>query len=196
MTEGFKRRLFAGVALAHVAGLLALRWFVLGEPATGEAFVWVAVLGATAAVVTEASSQRSDDPVSQRPLETLTGLGLLALVILATLRAESPHGLVVAGAALLIVAGLALRMAAVRTLGAAFKTTCDPAQPLVRRGLYSYVRHPSEWGLAALGGGFAVLSGEVAALLTWAVLLLIAAARIRIEESEMTRAHGSAYSRP
>jgi protein-S-isoprenylcysteine O-methyltransferase Ste14 len=93
--------------------------------------------------------------------------------------------------------GLGLRIWAVVTLGASFRTTVEThdAQKVVRRGPYKLIRHPSYSGLLLMccGYGIAVqnwLSLAIAVLLPLAALLY----RIHIEEAAMVSSMGSDYS--
>ena len=100
-------------------------------------------------------------------------------------------------ALVLLVSGLAVRWAAILTLGKLFNTNVavHANHTIVRRGLYGRVRHPSYSGLllafAALGLSF----GNWLSLA--AVVVPISAAlayRIRIEERALLEAFGEDYS--
>jgi protein-S-isoprenylcysteine O-methyltransferase Ste14 len=92
--------------------------------------------------------------------------------------------------------GLVIRIWSVVVLGRWFVTTVevDAAQPVVSRGPYRWVRHPSYSGLLLIAAGYGL------ALSTWPGLIICvvlpAAAilrRIAVEESELTRVLGDPY---
>src|SRR5262245_12486468 len=62
--------------------------------------------------------------------------------------------------------GLGLRIWSVAVLGSAFRTTVevDPGQPVVSRGPYEWIRHPSYSGLLLIVSGFGVAKGNWLAL--------------------------------
>ena len=108
-----------------------------------------------------------------------------------------PHHVVVvlAGVAILWI-GLAIRAWAVTTLGASFRTTIevDTGQPVVSRGPYRWVRHPSYTGLLVILIGFGICAGNWLALVVCVVLPPLALLyRIRWEEAELTRVLGEPY---
>ena len=95
-------------------------------------------------------------------------------------------------------AGLAVRVWAIATLGAAFRTTVEvePGQAVVSSGPYRWVRHPSYTGLLAVVAGFAIATGSWPGLAVAVVLALPALVRrIGIEEAELTRVLGDDYRR-
>jgi protein-S-isoprenylcysteine O-methyltransferase Ste14 len=115
---------------------------------------------------------------------------------LPSLDIPAPQVLAVIGAAIIWV-GLAVRLWAVVTLGGSFRTSVevDPGQAVVSNGPYRWVRHPSYTGLLliALGAGLGVAN--------WLSLALCAVVpplgmlpRIAVEEAEMTRVLGAAYT--
>ena len=92
--------------------------------------------------------------------------------------------------------GLALRMWAITTLGAAFRTTVevDQNQSVVTEGPYHWVRHPSYTGLLVITLGFGVASSSWLFLVLCVVLPSVALLRrIKVEESEMVRVLGAPY---
>jgi protein-S-isoprenylcysteine O-methyltransferase len=102
------------------------------------------------------------------------------------------------GGGALLLGGSALRLAAIHTLGPAFATevTVRPGQRLVLKGIYRYVRHPSETGLLLVTLGAAVLAGSTVVLTVWCGLLVpLALARIRLEEQCLQAAFGASYDR-
>jgi protein-S-isoprenylcysteine O-methyltransferase Ste14 len=126
------------------------------------------------------------------------GLELLGLVLgfLGMTRIET-HGQLVGlvGLALLLL-GIAIRWAAIRTLGELFTgvVTIQRDHELVRHGLYRHVRHPSYAGAIAahLGLGLAFVSWVSLALSTLPIFVA-AAYRIRVEEQALREAFGDEY---
>jgi protein-S-isoprenylcysteine O-methyltransferase Ste14 len=97
-------------------------------------------------------------------------------------------------AAGLIIAGIALRIAAIRTLGARFvsSTTVDR---VVVRGPYRWMHHPSELGLLAIAAGSAALVGSpLAATLAGFVLLPLSVFRCAGEDRELAPYRASPVS--
>ena len=93
-------------------------------------------------------------------------------------------------------AGVALRLAAVRALGRWFvsEPRVVPGQPLVRRGAFARLRHPSESGLLLLSLGACVLLGSVAGLAIWALAIVpLSLKRVAAEEAVLARAFGAAW---
>jgi protein-S-isoprenylcysteine O-methyltransferase Ste14 len=102
-----------------------------------------------------------------------------------------------ASGALLMLAGISVRAAAVLTLGRAFKTEwrVAPDQPLVEHHIYAWVRHPSETGnLAVILGACLLLGSHLAPalLLVFAPLTVL---RIRQEELRLAEVHGPRFLR-
>jgi protein-S-isoprenylcysteine O-methyltransferase Ste14 len=103
---------------------------------------------------------------------------------------------VVAAGTVVMWLGLAVRAWAVVALGQAFRTTVevDTDQPVVTRGPYRWVRHPSYTGLLLLMAGVGLAVGSWVGLLIcvlvpgWAILR-----RIRVEEAELGRVLGEPY---
>jgi protein-S-isoprenylcysteine O-methyltransferase Ste14 len=95
-----------------------------------------------------------------------------------------------------MVAGVSIRMWAVRTLGGSFRTTVEthPGQHVCQEGPYRFVRHPAYSGvlLICIGFGVAVqnwLSLAVAVVPSVAAILY----RIRVEERELASSLGTEY---
>lgn len=193
MTSRSRWAVALGGALIHAAILVVVAWSLRGAESLAAGATWVAITGASLALGAEAASQRRDDVAVQPALETLTGLLVLALVLAATLDAPSSPWIPVGGGAL--AAGIALRVAAVRALGAGFGTRPRPEEPLVEDGLYAWFQHPSELGLALLTGGLALIAASLFAAAAWVVLIAVAVARVRREEAELERRHGDRYAR-
>lgn len=104
----------------------------------------------------------------------------------------------VAGAGLgLLVLGIGIRWAAIRTLGQYFTTTVviKKEHRLIRQGLYKYVRHPAYTGtlLAHLGLGLSFASWWT---LAFSSLPFVAAAvyRMHVEEEALRETFGSHYT--
>lgn len=96
----------------------------------------------------------------------------------------------------LMLAGVGLRYGAVRALGDAFVTPAvvEPGAELIRRGVYAWLRHPSETGNLALCVGAALLLGSPIALaLAILVLLPVVVTRIRREERFLAHTFGAAW---
>lgn len=135
---------------------------------------------------------------ADRLLAALTGAALLAGAWLAL---HGPASFTLGGlppslSAVGLAAGVALRVAAVRRLGARFVTgTVAGPGPLVTDGVYRRLRHPSEAGLvlAALCGGLLLRSAPALALAA-GVVLPAAALRARREDRLLAAAHGAAHA--
>ena len=120
--------------------------------------------------------------------------GVLRLNVPA-LDTPAPQVFAAVGAAVLWV-GLSLRAWAVWTLGRSFRTSVevDADQPVVTRGPYRWVRHPSYTGLLliALGAGLGI--GNWLSLVLCAVVPPLGMLpRIVVEEAEMNRVLGDRY---
>jgi protein-S-isoprenylcysteine O-methyltransferase Ste14 len=96
----------------------------------------------------------------------------------------------------LVGAGLALRIAAMRVLGARFSplVALQPEHALETRGPYARVRHPGYLGslVACLGGALAF--GSLAALPLPAIMLAAQLARVRAEERLLAAHFGEAWT--
>jgi protein-S-isoprenylcysteine O-methyltransferase Ste14 len=101
-----------------------------------------------------------------------------------------------AGGVALMWLGLALRIWAVLTLGAAFRTTVevDAAQRVVDAGPYRLIRHPSYTGMLLVAAGYGLALGN---WLSLAILLLIPPVpvlrRIVVEEAALAEVIGQPY---
>ena len=127
----------------------------------------------------------------------LIAASLLAVTVVAVL--SSPHfspALVLAGA-VVVAAGVALRAASMRALGADYSYVARAPSVVSTRGPYRYTRHPAYLGtcLYAVAAPFAFAS-PVAALLIPFVLLAVLY-RIKLEEAllEATRPAYADYVR-
>jgi protein-S-isoprenylcysteine O-methyltransferase len=145
------------------------------------------------------SKATSADRGTRLMLVVVITLAITAAVMLSGVAAGRlpwPPARVGTVAMVLLVAGLAIRWWAILTLGRFF--TVDVAihhdHTLVDHGPYRFVRHPSYTGLLLCFAGFGLAFGNALSLL--AVLVPIGAAllrRIRVEESALGAALGSAY---
>jgi protein-S-isoprenylcysteine O-methyltransferase Ste14 len=92
--------------------------------------------------------------------------------------------------------GIGLRVAAMTTLRAWFVTeiSVPDNQPLVQRGIYGRLRHPSEAGTLAIALGAGLLLQSKAGLLLWLCgLLPLVRWRLRLEERELATAFGARF---
>jgi protein-S-isoprenylcysteine O-methyltransferase Ste14 len=102
----------------------------------------------------------------------------------------------VAAGIVVIWVGLAVRIWAVLTLRGSFSTfiQVDADQPVVTRGPYRWVRHPSYTGLLLIALGFGLGAGNWSSLAICAVIPPLGLLRrITVEESEMIRSLGEQY---
>lgn len=100
--------------------------------------------------------------------------------------------------ALVILAGGALRVAAIRTLDAHFRyeLRVEEGQRVVDHGVFRRIRHPSYLGLLLIAAGEALAMASLAALILGVALTFaILAVRIRDEERVMLASFGDAYER-
>jgi protein-S-isoprenylcysteine O-methyltransferase Ste14 len=102
-----------------------------------------------------------------------------------------------AAGVVILIAGTALRRAAIRALWRYFtvSVTILEGQRVVRRGLYRIVRHPSYTGLLLryLGLGLA-FANWLSAALVFLPLLCATLYRIRVEESALREHFGEEYA--
>ena len=127
-------------------------------------------------------------------LGAASGLAAAAPSIAPSLR--MPGAARVLGAIMMWV-GLATRVWAIAALGAAFRTTVevDPGQLVVSSGPYRWLRHPSYTGLLLVVAGFGLAVGNWLALAVGLLLPLPGILwRIHVEEAELERVLGAAYS--
>ena len=200
------------VPLLHVSSLVApLVGLRLARPALGDPAVRLFLLLAVAFSLADLPTLFHDSKAVLRPPSAddrlarrwglFTGLLLLAafwtgLLERALAGGQGPAWPQACGA-LLMLAGTALRAAAVVTLGRAFITEwrVDADQPLIEHRIYARVRHPSETGnLAVLLGACLVLESRLALaffLLDGPMTLL----RIRGEDRRLADVHGSRFRR-
>jgi protein-S-isoprenylcysteine O-methyltransferase Ste14 len=142
-----------------------------------------------------------------RGTRRLTVLAIAAAVALASVlarplrddRALAPGqggGALIAVGLAIMWAGLLLRVWAIASLGAAFRTTVeiDEDQRLVDRGPYRWVRHPSYTGLMLITSGYGVVSATWPSLAAAIALpLVVLARRIQIEEQALVASMGDSY---
>ncbi len=99
--------------------------------------------------------------------------------------------------ATLLCAGIGLRLAAIQALGRQFRTRLEgaPDEALITRGLYGWIRHPSELGNVGIVLGLAALAdpGPFVALVAAAALTL-AVLRVRLEDAALARSHGPRFA--
>lgn len=92
--------------------------------------------------------------------------------------------------------GMLVRWWSFLTLGRLFTTIVQtsPGQPIVDRGPYRWVRHPSYTGLVAAFLGFGLMLGNWIGMLVSVGLVLAAVIyRLRGEERALVEARGAAY---
>ena len=157
-----------------------------------ELVVFAAILVGWAAA--EALSSTLDRP-GPRTLARATGLVLLAGhvagVVEHVLRGVRwPYGL--AAGCVLAAAGVALRIAAIVTLGREFASRLGAGR-LVTAGPYRWMRHPSEAGLLLAAVGCALVLASWAALAAALVLVPLSLVRCSREDVALAADHPTAY---
>jgi protein-S-isoprenylcysteine O-methyltransferase Ste14 len=130
-------------------------------------------------------------------LALASGLGLLFTTwgaLLEGAAAAQPWCWLGLGAA---AAGIGLRLVAIRDLGPGFTSALDPVpgRPLVVRGIYGRVRHPSDLGLLLTSSGIAVLGESLLAGLVVAGIVLPSVVLRFIEEERSLFEHFGAEHR-
>lgn len=146
------------------------------------------------------SGSEGQDKGSRLVLLCLIVFGLLvgvlvALKVPATAIAGLPAIAFWLGVAL-IYAGMALRVYAIVTLGAAFTTTLAvaPEQTVIDTGPYRHIRHPSYTGLLLILLGFGLsLTNWLSPLIIVGLALPGFAYRIRVEEHVLQEQLGQQY---
>jgi methyltransferase len=138
----------------------------------------LAVIAAWA--VAEAAVSHVDQP-APGALALPTGLLLLGGQVAGAL--EDGHGCA-AGIAVVAV-GAALRVWAIATLGAGFRTAIAPAGARCRRGPYRAVRHPSELGLVLIAGGGALALASWLAAASAVAIAALSLVRCRREDAAL-----------
>ncbi len=100
------------------------------------------------------------------------------------------------GAAAML-AGIGMRLLAIRTLGRYFldEISLVSGQPLITTGIYGWLRHPSEAGTIALAAGGACLLGSAAGLVICVVgLVPLVLHRIQLEDTLLARRHPTEFA--
>ena len=147
-------------------------------------------LALTAAWIAAEALTTRLEPDLAAPRERATGLALLAVHAggLVEHLARDTAGLW--AGALVIAAGIALRVAAIVTLGPAFSSGDLPPPRRVSSGIYRAMHHPSEAGLLLAAAGTALLLDSlVAAAVTLLVLAPLSLHRTAAE-SRLLNASG------
>lgn len=143
--------------------------------------------------VLEARAVQSREQPDRSWLAIASSLGLLGTAWLSVWSASErgePNMSAFIGGAVIACLGIGLRVLAIRALGAGFTSSevPMPGRPIVRTGIYRYLRHPSEIGLVAVALGLAGLSESRIALgVVAAVIVPTSLLRIR-RENEALRA--------
>ena len=114
-------------------------------------------------------------------LASATGLAMLMTFVVAiTSRGGTMYG------ALVMLGGIVLRCSAIYTLGDRFVSELRADGPLIKRGVYRWLDHPSEIGLLTLTLGVCVLFGSLPALVIWlAAIAPLTIARMRIDRKSV-----------
>ena len=97
----------------------------------------------------------------------------------------------------IVLAGTALRAWAIVTLGRYFRriVTIEPGQPLIRRGPYRVLRHPSYAGLLLIAFGLGLELGSwVSAAIALASAFLALLPRIGVEEHALAQTFGVEFA--
>jgi protein-S-isoprenylcysteine O-methyltransferase Ste14 len=98
---------------------------------------------------------------------------------------------------MIALAGIAVRVWAVHTLGRYFQreVVIEAGQTVVRRGPYRWLRHPAYAGNLLLVFGFGLAVGSwLGAVLAVVIALVAHLPRIRVEEGALRDAFGEAYT--
>ncbi len=161
----------------------------------------VAIVGflALEAVLRKGKSAKSWQSESDRGTTFLLLLAYLVIGAALSLRLPGitlPLTLQWVGAGLAFT-GLALRVAAFRTLGSSYSRTLrvNEDQALVTTGIYRHVRHPGYLSSLLLWLGAVTASGSLVAVCVVAVALFAAyTRRIQVEERLLAASFGEAYT--
>jgi protein-S-isoprenylcysteine O-methyltransferase Ste14 len=171
---------------------VASRLFVAQVAAFALTEVWIRVR-------TRRSTPSTDDRLSRPVVALGLGLGVASAVFIASHWSGGtlplPWAWFIAGL-LVTVAGIALRIWAVLTLGAFFTTEVriSPGQSVVSSGPYRWVRHPSYTALLLVVAGLGLAQTDWLSVLCAVVLPLPGLVwRIRIEERALRAGLGAAY---
>jgi len=107
-----------------------------------------------------------------------------------------PYGWPLIAGLVVIWLGLVIRVWSIVVLGRSFRTTVevDVAQPVMSRGPYRWVRHPSYTGVLLIAAGYGLALSTWPGLLVCLVLPEVAILRrIGVEEAELARVIGDPY---
>jgi protein-S-isoprenylcysteine O-methyltransferase Ste14 len=107
-----------------------------------------------------------------------------------------PDGWPLIAGLVIIWLGLVIRVWSIVVLGRSFRTTVevDVAQPVMSRGPYRWVRHPSYTGVLLIAAGYGLALGTWPGLLICLLLPEVAILRrIGVEEAELARVIGDPY---
>ena len=151
----------------------------------------------------EAASRTSPDPsrtgAPGTRLALASALGLLGTAWAAIgFPSGTPPGWAAPSAwigALLVIVGTALRVSAIRALGASFTSEIVAPHAVVRRGIYARMRHPSDVGLLLVAAGLASLGGSaLAAVIATLVVVPSVALRIAREDRALALRHPTEHA--
>lgn len=150
----------------------------------------------------EAGSRGQPDPSRARAPGTRLALASALGLLVTTWAAIASPTFTTARAAWLgaplVALGIALRAAAIRALGTSFTSeiVVVPGQLLVTRGVYAWMRHPSDAGLLLVALGLSALGASLGALaITLVVVVPSVIARIHAEERALAASHEAAHAR-
>jgi protein-S-isoprenylcysteine O-methyltransferase Ste14 len=175
-----------------------VRPLVYHEAWAGIAFFATFALWAVGEVVLQArTTDESDTTRIWMIVGSVAGLALGFVAAGEDPRLPGPGWLPVAAGLALMVAGMALRAWAVRTLGRFFTVTVDVAedQRVVDSGPYGALRHPSYTGMLVVYLGIGAALDSWISLVGAPIPLLLAVVwRIRHEERTLHEGLGPAYA--
>ncbi len=164
----------AGASLFYAGDVVTMRWCSSAAPSllNERATRWAAATGAVLLILFWAS-------LVERALSGPAASGLQVL------------------GGVLFLSAITLRALAVRSLGRNFRTELEGVDgKLVRRGVYHFLRHPSETGLLAASLGAAILLQSTIGLVVWCgALLPVTLTRLSLEERALAHRFGKAYQR-
>lgn len=191
-TGGWSRSLHVGLGLSLLLLAPVVLSWSLGRP-----LPWVPVCGVLGLHTTWCMLESREQPElrwpcgrQERRIPTLAGAAILAATLLALWGAQPITGFRFWSGVALGALGVAIRRAAIRTLGTDFldQVAWAPDQLRITTGVYR-LRHPSELGSVAILVGTGLITGGRLAL--WALLftaLPMILIRILLEERCMAQA--------
>lgn len=203
--DATRRQRFLRAVVLMVLGIGAISLAALDPRVAWRDPAFYALGGAMLAwTVAENLALRQDEPKdykAKRNTRMLQGAVMLTAVLGAFERYHLPvawprAALWAVAGVLLILAGGALRVIAIRTLAEHFRyeLRVEAGQRVIDHGIFKRVRHPSYLGLLLITIGEAVTLSSLLALLVGTTLLFVVlAARIRDEERVMVASFGEAY---